>query len=253
MKIITWNIMHGGGRRVRRITAALEKHHADILILTEYRHNASGEILKSWLSESGFRYRVVPPAKEKQNVVMVAAKTPFEAVQFPGQMSDLDGTDYSNRVVLARFCSLNIFGIYMPNQVRKRSVFDFLLNLPKEFLSKQSILMGDFNTGRHYEDESGATFVSAHQFESLLSMGWIDPWRKRNPDARQFTWYSKGYHNGFRLDHALVSPSVEEKVSDVRYSHAERGSGISDHSLMILALEPSENFPLPHSPFLLLT
>lgn len=170
---------------------------------------------------------------------MVAAKTPFEAVLFPGKISDPNGTDYSNRVVLARFPAMNIFGIYMPNQVRKRAVFDFLLNLPNEYLSKQSILMGDFNTGRHFEDESGATFVSAPQFESLLSMGWIDPWRKRNPDARQFTWYSKGYHNGFRLDHALVSPSMNEKVLEVRYSHSERESGISDHSLMILALEPS--------------
>lgn len=115
-------------------------------------------------------------------------------------------------------------------------MFDFLLKLPERYLAEDSVLMGDLNTGRHYEDEAGATFVSAHQFDALLEQGWIDAWRTRNPEAREFTWFSRGYNNGFRLDHALVSPSLDQKIKDVCYSHTEREEGVTDHSLMVMDL-----------------
>ncbi len=60
-------------------------------------------------------------------------------------------------------------------------------------------MIGDFNTGQHHLDEAGATFTSAQQFEELLAQGWVDAWRSRNTDAREFTWLSPGYQNGDRL------------------------------------------------------
>jgi exonuclease III len=65
-----------------------------------------------------------------------------------------------------------------------------------------------------------------------VEQGWIDTWRSRNPEAREFTWFSRGYNNGFRLDHALASPSLNNKVKKVFYSHQEREEGVTDHSLM---------------------
>ena len=40
----------------------------------------------------------------------------------------------------------------------------------------------------------------------------------------------------YRLDHALVSPVLFPQLRDVRYSHAERETGVSDHSSLILEL-----------------
>ena len=114
----------------------------------------------------------------------------------------------------------------------KRPVFDFLINLPENFLSEPSLLIGDLNTGRHYEDEAGATFVSAHQFDTILDQGWIDAWRQRNPETHEFTWYSRGYNNGFRLDHALASPALNKKLKDVFYSHKEREDGVVSFPLI---------------------
>lgn len=237
MRLLTWNLQHGGGRRIDRIVECLRPYEADVIVLSEFRNNEPGVALRARLKEEGYGHHSAPQAAPRANTVLVAARSPFEAVTFPGQMADPALGDFTESVMLARFEGLNVFGLYLPGEERKRPVFDFLLDLPERYLEEDSVLIGDLNTGRHHEDEAGATFVSAHQFDALLEQGWIDAWRSRNPDAREFSWYSRGHNNGFRLDHALVSPSLNYKATGTCYSHKEREEGVTDHSLMVLELE----------------
>ncbi len=237
MRILTWNLQHGGGSRILRLTDAMLSYDADVIFLNEFRHNKPCEGLRSRLIEAGYAYQFAPHEETRKNIIFAASKTPFEATSFPGQLSDPKLGDFTARLLLVRIAGMNLFGIYMPTMEHKRPVFDFLLKLPPSFLSQDSLLIGDLNTGRHYEDEKGASFVSAYQFDELLQQGWIDSWRQRNPEAREFTWYSRGYNNGFRLDHALVSPSMNARIKTVRYSHQEREAGLTDHSMMIVDLE----------------
>ena len=53
MRILTWNIRHGGGARVPRILAGLDRHRLDIAVLTEYRHNSGGEAIRTGLRAMG--------------------------------------------------------------------------------------------------------------------------------------------------------------------------------------------------------
>ncbi|MBK1854999.1 endonuclease/exonuclease/phosphatase family protein [Verrucomicrobiaceae bacterium 5K15] len=237
MRILSWNLQHGGGSRIERLSKALVSYDADVILLNEYRHNKAGADLRARLTEAGYAYQSEPHAEPRQNIIFAASRQPFEATTFPGQLSDPELGDYTARVLLVRIGDLNIFGVYMPSMKFKRPVFDFLLRLSERYLTEDSLIMGDLNTGRHYEDEAGATFVSTSQFEALLAQGWIDTWRSRNPEAREFTWFSRGYNNGFRLDHALASPSLDKKVEDAFYSHKEREDGVTDHSLMILDIK----------------
>lgn len=241
MRIMTWNLQHGGGKRIGSIIKALRSYSADALVLSEFRNNPPGEILRKELEQMGYLFQAAPSADARTNTVLVASCEPFEAVTFPGQMTDPVLGDFSTSVLLARFPLLNVFGLYLPGEERKRPVFEFLLKLPPVYLETNSLLIGDFNTGQHYLDEAGATFMSAHQFEELLSQGWVDAWRRRNPVAREFSWLSPGYQNGFRLDHAFVSPKLDQRVSDVRYSHSERIEKITDHSLMLMELLTSQS------------
>ena len=43
--------------------------------------------------------------------------------------------------------------------------------------------------------------------------------------------------NGFRIDHAFLSPALAARAGDVEYSHDERLRGLSDHSALILDLD----------------
>lgn len=81
------------------------------------------------------------------------------------------------------------------------------------------------------------------EFGKLLG-GWTDVWRGRHPGVREWSWVQPwGRHVGYRLDHALVSPALLPRVADVRYSHAERESGVSDHSSLLLELTDAWDAP----------
>jgi exonuclease III len=99
-------------------------------------------------------------------------------------------------------------------------------------VDRNTLLVGDFNTGRHYLDEKGATYVSADYMDRIEAAGFQDLWRGRNPERREFSWFSQA-GNGFRLDHAFASPSLAERLIHVGYSHGERESGVSDHSALV--------------------
>jgi exodeoxyribonuclease III len=96
--------------------------------------------------------------------------------------------------------------------------------------------IGDFNTCRAYVDEPGAIDPCAHFMDAVDAIGFSDLWRQRYPEGREFSWYStRG--NGFRIDHAFLSPAIAGRAGEVRYSHDERLGDLSDHSALILDLD----------------
>ena len=98
-----------------------------------------------------------------------------------------------------------------------------------------TMAIGDFNTCRAYVDEPGAIDATAHFMDSVEAIGFRDLWRHRYPDGREYSWYShRG--NGFRIDHAFLSPGLAARAGAVRYSHDERLARLSDHSVLLLDL-----------------
>jgi exodeoxyribonuclease-3 len=103
------------------------------------------------------------------------------------------------------------------------------------------LFVGDFNTGAHRLDEVGKTFSCAEHFQKLSTLGWTDLWRHHNPGITEYTWFSKlrggAPGNGFRVDHAFATPILVPRVKRCWYSHAERESRTSDHSILIVEIE----------------
>lgn len=101
--------------------------------------------------------------------------------------------------------------------------------------------MGDFNTGRR-EDTQGTTFRHTEKLEELLSMGWVDSWRCRHPNAKEFTWYGPrckdGHRNGFRLDYVFLSPPLAASLQDAKILHEYREHADSDHAPITAVLRP---------------
>lgn len=95
-------------------------------------------------------------------------------------------------------------------------MFDDLCSLPARHLTEPSPLIGDFNTDKHFINETGKTFALADQFDCLDSLGWHDMWRERNNDVIEYSWYSNA-GNGFRLDHAFGTDSLNAKVKNLWY------------------------------------
>jgi hypothetical protein len=54
---------------------------------------------------------------------------------------------------------------------------------------------GVWNCGSHHIDPTGATLLAAPEGEAMTTMGWIDAWRSKYPEGREFTWFSRRWGN----------------------------------------------------------
>src|SRR5260370_16179545 len=219
----------GGGSRLARIADALAHHDADILVLSEYRGGEAAVRLLAALASLGYRHAtaLAPPAG--RSGVLIAARCVFR------DHGEVDGgLPEPYRMVGVEFRALRLVGIYMPNLLAKVPYWETLIATWGE-TGGLVLAVGDFNTCHPYLDEAGATDRTAHYMDRMAKIGFCDLWRRRNPELREFSWFStRG--NGFRIDHAFLSNALAARTGTIHYSHAERLAGISDHSPLILEL-----------------
>jgi len=229
VRLLAWNIRQGGGTRLGAIAEALARHDADVLVLSEYRGGDSGLRLVEALARLGYRHASVPIPPAGLNGVLVAARTRFHARG--AVCADLPEP---HKLVRADFSGFSLCGVYMPNLKAKIPYWDALLAALGE-PGVETLAIGDFNTCRAYLDEAGKFDATGYYMDRIEAIGFRDLWRHRYPEGREYSWYShRG--NGFRIDHAFLSPRLAASAGEVRYSHDERLAGLSDHSPMILDL-----------------
>jgi exodeoxyribonuclease III len=230
-RIILWNIRHGGGARVDGITDRLCSSHFDQIILTEFRNNSAGDQIKTRLKQAGFACQcTVETEKPRDNTVFLASRSELAEIDAPAPPAL-----HRHRVITAVVDTIRIAAFYFPQDHAKAALFEYILELPEEFLTKPALLLGDFNTGKHYIDETGKTFYESHYLELIESRGWTDAWRNCHGDKREFSWYSHA-GNGFRIDHMFASRALLPRIRQVDYMHQVREDCLSDHSAMILEL-----------------
>lgn len=94
-------------------------------------------------------------------------------------------------------------------------------------LSKPAFVMGDFNVAHAEADlhnpkanvkNAGFTPEERADFQTLLDSGFVDVWRKQNPDVRGAYSYWGYRHNarasnkGWRVDYVLAHAALEQHV-----------------------------------------
>ncbi|TAH41951.1 MAG: hypothetical protein EYC71_11440 [Gammaproteobacteria bacterium] len=227
LKILTLNILHGGGKRTSEITRYISNQHADVVVLTEFRDNKNAELLRGQLRRDGMTWFAATSLAPKQNGVCIASRTEFNARTYP----ELDSTN-GHRVISAHFPDVSVYGLYFPQKLAKSVLFDFLLHGPPS-KDPAVLLVGDFNTGLHRIDEEGTTFHCTRQFETLSRTHYVDSWRSRNTNSKEFSWYSpKG--NGFRIDHMFTTPKVDEQITRICYDQTPRLAKMTDHAALMV-------------------
>ncbi len=232
MKILSWNILHGGGQRAQDILDAIKKEQPDIVTLQEFRHGSSKEILLKGLAKMGLDEQYVPETTSaRDNSLIIASSYHFQAQIFP------KSGDIPARAIRAFFpdlSELNLIAAHLPQKKKQPPYLHALIDLDKDFLIENSLIIGDLNTGIPFEDSETKSFEHSFLFQQLLRDGWVDAWRTRNLKKREYTWISTKQKNGFRYDHALASPVFNEAIKEVRYNHEVRLNGVSDHSCLLV-------------------
>ena len=246
MKLVAWNIQHGGGDRIGAICPALMAHNPDVIALTEFR-TKPGLLIVERLADAGWPYSAGSGPKGSDNGICVLSRNPLRpglAGEAPQENVarwlniDLPGHRFGFAAV---HILTSVPGTSERPGVAKTRFWDAILRSALGRQSAPFMFIGDFNTGRHQEDELGKTFVCADHFGRLTASGWIDAWRHFNGSGLEATWYSRfpggRQGNPFRLDHAFVSPALLPRVRNCYYSHTEREAGISDHSMIVVEID----------------
>jgi exonuclease III len=249
MRLLCWNIQHGGGVRRARIVEEITAYDPDAIALTAFRAKPGASLradLCADLGERGWDHCETTDPPENRNGIAVFSRSAIRRARPclapPGESArwlDVDLPEFGFGMavlhIMAGGSARN-----SPATVAKMRFWDAVVEAAEARLHEPFLLVGDWNTGMHRVDESGRSFVCEGHFAKLSEMGWTDLWRHHHPGTTEFTWYwtVRGVRgNGFRVDHAFATPSLLARVKECRYSHAERDAGISDHSLAIVEIE----------------
>ena len=232
MRVLAWNIRAGGGARLDRIAAALARHDADVVVLSEYHAGAAGGRLRAALFALGYRHMTAaePPAGRKG--VLIAARRSFRE---HGRLDETIGEPW--KLVAIDIGTLHLVGVYMPNLLAKLPYWEALVTHLAPRHDGRALAIGDFNTCRAFLDEAGNTDRCAHFMDRVDAAGFQDLWRRRHPERLEFSWFSHR-NNGFRIDHAFLSRRLAARAGAIGYSHREREAGLSDHSALLVDLAP---------------
>jgi exodeoxyribonuclease-3 len=230
MKIATWNV-NSINVRMPQLLGWLETADLDVLCLQETKTvDDNFPILE--LKAAGFDAAFM--GQKSYNGVAIISKFPIEDVQ----KNFLDDDDESpKRLIAATVNGIRIVNTYIPNGTAIGSdkftfKLDWLQKLRRFFddtydANKDVLLCGDFNvamdeidvwnvpawTGKlHFTKTERAAMFNVKQW------GFVDVYRKVNPDLKEFSWwdYREGAwqrNHGLRIDHIWTSPSLANKCT----------------------------------------
>ncbi len=235
MNILEWNIKHGGSlERIPKILGSIGSHDADIVVLTEFRTDHQDSLINGF-ERQGYSYFISSDPELKTNGILISSKLNLSPIE----------SGYVKEGVRQRWLEveiaekqLRLLCLHIPGAGDvwgKEAFWRSVIQYATDRASERAIMIGDFNTGLDL-DAQGTPFKFSNYMIDLLNIGWVDVWREMNPEKREYSWYSNA-GNGFRLDYVYASQRMREDVEEVSYSHAERESGHSDHSVLIAKVQ----------------
>ena len=243
MRIVFWNIRHGGGLRIAAIARQIAAWEADAVALGEFRGSAPSCQLAQALAEHGLVHQVhtADRARPTRNGLLLASRWPVRRLRSAGPPRE------PARWLLARVeapAPLAVGVMHVPNRAggRKYPYLDAVLRAARRTWPGPALFLGDTNSGRIGLDEQvpGFNRIEDGWMRGLHEAGWIDAFRHLRPTARAYTWYSPNGGNGFRIDQAFLNGALHGQLRAFRYDWGRRARvtrrTISDHAAMVLDL-----------------
>jgi exonuclease III len=248
MRIVSWNIRAGGGKRVNGIRAQLLEWRPDVIGLAEFRGTSASQWLAAELGMVGYCHQLstTNPKSPAKNALLLASKKPLQPVAAPKMPNNRD------RWLLCRVATrppLSLGLMHIPNYTAPALKYPFMAALLKMVAAWKlgpGLLIGDSNcSSRDLDEENplGPKFHREHNWIiSMAQHGWADAFRHLHGNRREYTWYSHR-NNGFRLDQAFCSPQLVPAIAGFEHAwglnpeQPERREGLSDHAALLIDLE----------------
>lgn len=248
-RIATWNV-NDVRKRLPLLLAWLEATSPDVVALQELKCT---EAEFPWAELGAAGYHGLCVGQKSWNGVALLARDDEPVLvrrALPG-----DASDKQARYVEAAINGVVVACLYLPNGNPwpgpkfdyKMSWFERLLDHACALYASGHpvVLAGDFNVvptdldiyvSESWDDNALLQREPRAAYASLIGQGWMDCLRKKHPKERIYTFWDYRRHRwtrdaGLRIDHILVSKSLQRKVQDAGVDRALRGAeNPSDHA-----------------------
>lgn len=230
MHAILLNIRHGGGLRSQSLLDWLTASTPDGIVLSEWRDNASGGLIKKGLEAKGFY--VATAANRRSNGILMAAKDGCQSQRVTPLASE------KGELLLAK----NIMGgallaAYFPQGKAKGPFFKSCIEeavrfrcvaVPFTWRPETRATRIFIETETEFRLRAQTCLTLCRQKQGFLIFGALSMAKKE--------WSCRSATNGFRVDHAFANAAFRKRFATVscRYDHTPRDIGLSDHSALIL-------------------
>lgn len=231
MKIISYN--------VNGIRAALKKGfldwlqvvNPDVICIQETKaHKEQLEV--SLFEEAGYPFHYWFSAQKKgYSSVAVFCKVKPNHIAYG---TGIESMDFEGRNLRVDFDDISIMSLYLPSGTNiERLNFKFnymdqfqeyITNLKQEL--PNLVICGDYNICHEEIDIHNPKMKGVSGFlpeerawmSDFINSGFIDSFRFKNPERQEFSWWSyransRANNKGWRLDYAMVSASLKNKIS----------------------------------------
>ena len=255
MKIATWNVNSIRSREAH-VASWLEREQPDALLLQEIKCEQHAFPAARFAS-LGYQAAVI--GQKTYNGVAILTRAPAEIVHavLPGL-----GPEPQARYVETRLHGVTLGNLYLPNgnsggEAGYRAKLDWMDALAAHaaaMLASETdfVLAGDYNVCPADEDAAPGVLApgdallrpeTRSRFRALLWLGLTDALRQVQPSGRAFTFwdYQAGCwprDRGLRIDHALLSPRIAERLQTAAPDRQERDAPQpSDHVPLVITLD----------------
>jgi exodeoxyribonuclease-3 len=256
VKIATWNV-NSIRQRETHVQRWLQKAQPDVLFLQETKCEAAAF---PSLSFHGVGYTAEVVGQKSYNGVAVLARVPFTVVHrsLPGLPED----DAQARYIEVEVEGMTLIGIYLPNGnsrgeegfAYKLAWMDCLADRAQVLLDddRPMLITGDFNVCPADDDFAPGSLSATDalvrpetraRYRRMIWMGLTDAVRAVHPHGPIYTFwdYQGGAWQrdlGLRIDHALLSPTLAERLVSADPDKAERGEAQpSDHVPVVITIK----------------
>jgi exodeoxyribonuclease III len=244
MRIVAWNIRHGGGTRVEAIARQLRRWAPDVAALCEFRATPPSRDLARRLAAGGLGHQrtTAEVRSPNDNALLIASRWPLRRIRLSGEPTE------PGRWLLVAVAGPQPFllgAMHVPNRItgRKYPFLDAVLAYASSGRAGPAVLVGDTNCGRRGIDEESPAFNDREDgwIVGLEACGFTDAFRHLHAETSAFTWYSPNAGNGFRIDQAFVNRHLLPDLHRARYAWARTRSrpgraAVSDHAALLLDL-----------------
>ncbi|MGK0126860.1 MAG: exodeoxyribonuclease-3 [Candidatus Azotimanducaceae bacterium] len=231
MKIISYNVNGIRAALKKGFIDWLQEESPDVICLQETK--AHKEQLDVTLFENAgypFHYWFSAQKKGYSSVAVFCKKEPNHVAYGTG----IETMDFEGRNLRVDYDDISVMSLYLPSGTNSQRL-DFKFNYMDEFqeyinnLKKEIpnlVICGDYNICHEAIDIHNPKMKGVSGFlpeertwiGSFIESGFVDSFRYLNTESQEFSWWSyransRANNKGWRLDYAMVSKPLKDKIS----------------------------------------